>query len=434
MAACANCGKQNGPGLKFCTSCGKPLAVAPPAPPAAVTGRVCLSCGAAIPEAVKFCTQCGKPVVQEAPHPPVAAPPPPPIMPPPFTPPAPAVAAPPPESAWTPVGIPSVKPAATPPPIAPPEPAVAAPPPPMAPPSIAPPAPAVAEPTSQSSWTPVEAPSVKPAPPPFAPSEPVAVATPPPPTPAAFTAAPVSSPGAKKSAAGMIVAAAILLVALGGGGYYGYTIWKARHAQPQPAAVPAQPATAESQTDQSASAPAATASTQPAQTAAASKTSPAQHSFKPRGYQSERERRDKERYPNRAQWHEPETVPPPPPMRPNQPMQPIQPPRPVANPQPIQPPRPVELGANIAKGMLIHQVPPQYPPVARAARISGTVRLHVVIGTDGAVRDVRVVEGNAMLASAAVTAVRQWIYRPYLLNGRPTVVETDVNVLFTLGG
>jgi protein TonB len=84
--------------------------------------------------------------------------------------------------------------------------------------------------------------------------------------------------------------------------------------------------------------------------------------------------------------------------------------------------------------VLIRQVPPIYPQVAKAAHISGPVRLHLTIGTDGAVKQVRVLEGNAILASAAVTAVRQWVYKPYLLNGKPTVVETDVTVNFTLGG
>ena len=97
MAACANCGNQNLPGQKFCTSCGKPLAATSPALPAAVVGQTCPWCGASIPEAVKFCIKCGKPLLGGAP-PPLG--PPAPIVAgrPPLAPPAPIVATPPPPS------------------------------------------------------------------------------------------------------------------------------------------------------------------------------------------------------------------------------------------------------------------------------------------------------------------------------------------------
>src|ERR1017187_6911461 len=90
MAACANCGNQNLPGQKFCTSCGKPLAATSPAPPAAVVGQTCPWCGASIPEAVKFCIKCGNPCLGEPPLPPLA-------------PPAPIVAWPPPQPSPSPL-------------------------------------------------------------------------------------------------------------------------------------------------------------------------------------------------------------------------------------------------------------------------------------------------------------------------------------------
>ena len=84
--------------------------------------------------------------------------------------------------------------------------------------------------------------------------------------------------------------------------------------------------------------------------------------------------------------------------------------------------------------MLVHQVKPQYPELAMKARIQGTVVLQAVIGKDGTVQDLRLVSGHPMLAPAAIEAVRQWRYRPYLLNSEPVEVDTQINVNFTLGG
>lgn len=81
--------------------------------------------------------------------------------------------------------------------------------------------------------------------------------------------------------------------------------------------------------------------------------------------------------------------------------------------------------------MVIHQVYPAFPPEARQKHISGTVVLHVVIGTDGKVRDVEVLKGDPVLAQAAVDAVKLWIYKPFLLEGEPVEVDTEVQVVFS---
>jgi protein TonB len=81
---------------------------------------------------------------------------------------------------------------------------------------------------------------------------------------------------------------------------------------------------------------------------------------------------------------------------------------------------------------LIRQIPPVYPPIAKSARISGTVRLRVVVGTDGAVKDVTPISGHPLLTKAATDAVSQWIYKPTVLNGQPVEVVTEVAINFTL--
>ncbi len=81
---------------------------------------------------------------------------------------------------------------------------------------------------------------------------------------------------------------------------------------------------------------------------------------------------------------------------------------------------------------LIHRVEPVYPPAARAQQIQGAVTLDVHIGAEGAVHNIEVVEGNPVLAEAAVQAVRQWKYRPYSVDGRPVEMQTRVTIRFTL--
>jgi len=96
------------------------------------------------------------------------------------------------------------------------------------------------------------------------------------------------------------------------------------------------------------------------------------------------------------------------------------------------PPKRVNISAGVAQGLLEHKVAPTYPMDAKAAGISGTVVLQVVIGRDGHIDNLKVVSGPGALQQAALDAVKDWVYRPYLLNGEPVEVVTTVNVIFTL--
>jgi protein TonB len=83
---------------------------------------------------------------------------------------------------------------------------------------------------------------------------------------------------------------------------------------------------------------------------------------------------------------------------------------------------------------LITKVDPLYPPLATQARIQGVVRFNIVIGKDGRVSNVQLVSGHPLLVAAATDALRQWVYKPTLLNGEPVEVVTQVEVNFTLPG
>jgi len=87
----------------------------------------------------------------------------------------------------------------------------------------------------------------------------------------------------------------------------------------------------------------------------------------------------------------------------------------------------------VQSGLLVYRVDPRYPRLAMNAGISGTVELRAIIGRDGHVRSVEVLSGSALLVPAAVGAVKQWRYRPTLLNGEAVEVETYVTVHFVLG-
>jgi protein TonB len=95
--------------------------------------------------------------------------------------------------------------------------------------------------------------------------------------------------------------------------------------------------------------------------------------------------------------------------------------------------RPVRLSSGIVTGLLIYKVTPQYPEIAKAAGVGGTVVLQATIAKDGTIENLRVAGGPAMLQQAAIDAVKTWRYRPYLLNNVPVEVETTVSVVFTLG-
>jgi protein TonB len=97
-------------------------------------------------------------------------------------------------------------------------------------------------------------------------------------------------------------------------------------------------------------------------------------------------------------------------------------------------PKKVNISGGVAQGMLLQKTIPNYPPIAKAARVSGTVILQATISKTGTITNLRVVSGPPMLQQSAMDAVRSWRYRPYLLNGDPVEVETTVNVVFSLGG
>jgi protein TonB len=94
----------------------------------------------------------------------------------------------------------------------------------------------------------------------------------------------------------------------------------------------------------------------------------------------------------------------------------------------------IRQGGNVQQAKLINMVRPVYPPLAKQARISGTVRLHAIIAKDGSVIQLEVVGGHPLLVQSALDAVRQWRYQPTLLNGEPVEVDTTVDVVFSLGG
>jgi len=85
-------------------------------------------------------------------------------------------------------------------------------------------------------------------------------------------------------------------------------------------------------------------------------------------------------------------------------------------------------------GLLVRRVNPVYPPLARQARIQGTVTLRVIISKSGDVENVQLVSGHPMLAPAAIAAVKQWKYQPYSADGEPVEVETNIQVIFRLAG
>jgi TonB family protein len=90
------------------------------------------------------------------------------------------------------------------------------------------------------------------------------------------------------------------------------------------------------------------------------------------------------------------------------------------------------LSGNVQAARLIKKVQPSYPEKARREHVSGTVKVHVIIGIDGQVSKINGVRGVCSLAESAVAAVRQWRYSPTLLNGAPVEVDTDIDVIFQL--
>jgi len=92
----------------------------------------------------------------------------------------------------------------------------------------------------------------------------------------------------------------------------------------------------------------------------------------------------------------------------------------------------IRVGGNVQAANLVKKVSPPYPPLAKQARIQGVVRFTAIIGKDGTIQNLQLVTGHPLLVPAATEAVKQWIYKPTLLNGDPVEVITQIDVNFTL--
>lgn len=95
-------------------------------------------------------------------------------------------------------------------------------------------------------------------------------------------------------------------------------------------------------------------------------------------------------------------------------------------------PKRLRVSTGISEGMLVQKIEPQYPVIAQRAHVQGTVQLKAIISREGAIENLQLVNGHPLLVQAAIDAVKQWRYRPYVLNGEPLEVETIVNVNFHL--
>jgi protein TonB len=92
----------------------------------------------------------------------------------------------------------------------------------------------------------------------------------------------------------------------------------------------------------------------------------------------------------------------------------------------------VRVGGQVQNANLIRKVVPTYPALAKQARIQGTVRFNAIIGKDGTIQNLQMVSGHPLLVQAATEAVKQWLYKPTLLNNEPVEVITTIDVNFTL--
>ncbi len=95
-------------------------------------------------------------------------------------------------------------------------------------------------------------------------------------------------------------------------------------------------------------------------------------------------------------------------------------------------PSTIRVGGNVQSVNLISKVAPVYPVLAKQARIQGVVSLTATISKEGAVQNLQVISGHPLLVPAALEAVKQWQYKPTLLNGEPVNVITQIDVNFTL--
>ena len=96
----------------------------------------------------------------------------------------------------------------------------------------------------------------------------------------------------------------------------------------------------------------------------------------------------------------------------------------------VAPPKRVRVSSGVVSGMIVKKVEPDYPMIARTARIQGDVVLNAVISKEGMIENLKVESGHPLLIQAAIAAVRQWRYRPFFVSGEPVEVETRVIVTF----
>ncbi len=117
-----------------------------------------------------------------------------------------------------------------------------------------------------------------------------------------------------------------------------------------------------------------------------------------------------------------------------EPLGPLRPDRatPLPAPAPTTAARPPRIHRGVDPAQLLHRVDPVYPALLRPLRVAGVVELRAVIATDGTIQELELLSGHPILAHAAIEAVRQWRYRPTLLNGQPVEVETRITVVFEL--
>ena len=108
------------------------------------------------------------------------------------------------------------------------------------------------------------------------------------------------------------------------------------------------------------------------------------------------------------------------------------PPPPKKEPEKPKTPERIRVGGNVQAANLIRKITPVYPPLAKQARVQGTVRFSAIIGKDGQIQNLQLVSGHPLLVPAATDAVKQWVYKPTLLNGEPVEVITQIDVNFTL--
>ena len=97
-------------------------------------------------------------------------------------------------------------------------------------------------------------------------------------------------------------------------------------------------------------------------------------------------------------------------------------------------PERVRVSQGVVSGLKVREVKPVYPPIAKTARVQGNVVLQAEISKEGTIQNLRVLSGPPLLIQSALDAVKQWRYRPYVLNGEPVEVETTITVMFSLTG